>query len=70
MERDLFTFSNQKRVVDYIAFKFQDLELQPTKVSHYLSNLRFNVYKESGKLVKTNNEPILVKKINIKLHLL
>ena len=52
MKPSILTFHNQKLVVDYITFKFQELQTQPTKISHYLFHLGFNVYKKSGKLAK------------------
>ena len=62
MKPSILTFHNQKLVVDYITFKFQELQTQPTKISHYLFHLGFNVYKKSGKLAKPIEELILFKK--------
>ena len=64
MKPSILTFHNQKLVVDYITFKFQELQTQPTKISHYLFHLGFNVYKKSGKLAKPIEESILFKKKN------
>ena len=61
MKENKLTFQSQNLIVDYITFKFQDLDnLHQTKIANYLFKLGFNSYKESGKLAKPIKEPILV----------
>jgi hypothetical protein len=44
------TFQSENLVVDYISFKFQDLEyFTKTKIANYLFKIGFNSYQESGK---------------------
>jgi hypothetical protein len=65
MNQNKFTFQSQNLIVDYITFKFQDLDnLHQTKIANYLFKLGFNSYKESGKLAKPIKEPILVNSKN------
>ena len=55
------SFESEKLVVDYITFKFQDLEdSTKTKIANYLFKIGFNCYQESGKLAKPIKEPIQV----------
>lgn len=60
MNQNKLTFDNQKLVVDYITFKFQNLQSQQTEIANYLFNLGFNVYQESGKLTKPMRKEILI----------
>ena len=61
MKENKLTFQSQNLIVDYITFKFQDLDnLHQTKIANYLFKLRFNSHQESGKLAKLIKEPILV----------
>ena len=56
-----FSFKSENLVVDYITFKFQDLDnLHQTRIAKYLFQLGFNSYKESGKLAEPIKEPIFV----------
>jgi hypothetical protein len=65
MKQNKFTFQSQNIVVDYITFKFQDLDnLHQTKIANYLFQLGFNSYKESGKLAEPIKEPIFVHSTN------
>ena len=65
MKENKLTFQSQNLIVDYITFKFQDLDnLHQTKIANYLFKLGFNSYKESGKLAKPIKEPILVNSKN------
>ena len=61
MKENKLTFQSQNLIVDYITFKFQDLDnLHQTRIAKYLFQLGFNSYQESGKLAKPIKEPILV----------
>lgn len=58
-------FQTENLVVDYISFKFQDLEdSTKTKIANYLFKIGFNSYQESGKLAKPIKEPIFVNSKN------
>ena len=47
------SFKNQKITVDWIGFKFQNLDrFGQTKLAKYLFKIGFNSYQESGKLAK------------------
>ncbi len=59
MNQRKLTFDFQNLVVDYITFKFQDLDSETkTQIVDHLSNLEFNSYQESAKLSKPIQEPI------------
>jgi len=61
MTQNKFSFESENLVVDYITFKFQDLEdSTKTKIANYLFKIGFNSYQESGKLAKPIKEPIQV----------
>lgn len=60
MNQNKLTFDNQKLVVDYITFKFQNLQSQQTEIANYLFNLGFNIYQESGKLSQPMRKEILM----------
>ena len=65
MNQNKLTFQSENLVVDYISFKFQDLEdFTKTKIANYLFKIGFNSYQESGKLTKPIKEPILVNSKN------
>ena len=65
MNQNKLTFQSENLVVDYISFKFQDLEdCTKTKIADYLFKIGFNSYQESGKLTKPIKEPILVNSKN------
>jgi hypothetical protein len=68
MKQNKLTFGSENLVVEYITFKFQDLEdSTKTKKANHLFKIGFNFYKESGKLAKPIKEPILlILKINLK----
>ena len=56
MKQNKLTFQSQNLVVDYITFKFQDLDnLHQTRIAKYLFQLGFNSSKESGKLAEPIN---------------
>jgi hypothetical protein len=66
MKQNKLTFESENLVVDYITFKFQDLEdSTKTKIANYFFKIGFNSYQESGKLAKPIKEPILVNSKNI-----
>jgi hypothetical protein len=55
------TFKDEKLTVDWVGFKFQNLDnFAQTKLSKYFLNIGFNSYRESGKLAKPVKEPIFV----------
>jgi ribosomal protein S24E len=61
MTQNELSFESENLVVDYITFKFQDLDnLHQTRIANYLLKLGFNSYKQSGKLAKPIKESILV----------
>ena len=65
MKQNNLTFQSQNLIVDYITFKFQDLDnLNQTRIAKYLFQLGFNSSQESGKLTKPIKEPILVNSKN------
>ena len=65
MNQNKLTFQFDNLVVDYISFKFQDLEdCTKTKIADYLFKIGFNSYQESGKLTKPIKEHILVNSKN------
>lgn len=61
INKNKFTFESQNLVVDWISFKFQDLD-NPTiiNIANYLFNIGFNSYQQSGKLAKPIKESIQV----------
>lgn len=61
MNQNQFSFQSQHLDVDWISFKFQDLEeIRERKMTTYLLKLGFNSYHQSGKLVKPVKESIQV----------
>jgi hypothetical protein len=47
------SFQSHNLVVDYISFKFQELDnYRHTKIANYLFKIGFNSYQESGRLAK------------------
>ena len=59
MNQNKFTFQSQNLIVDYITFKFQDLDnLQQTIITKYLLKLGFNSYQQSGKLAQPIKESL------------
>ena len=53
------TFKSENLVVDYITFKFQDLDnLHQTKITNYLFKLGFHSYQQSGKLTQPIKESL------------
>ena len=61
MTQNNFTFESQNLVVDWISFKFQDLQnSKKQEIINYLFEFGFNSYQESGKLTKPIQEPILI----------
>ena len=53
------SFQSHNLVVDYIFFKFQELDnYTQTKIANYLFKIGFNSYQESGRLAKPLKEPI------------
>ena len=63
--KETISFESENLIVDYITFKFQDLDnLHQTIIAKYLFQLGFNSYKESGKLAKPIKESILVSSKN------
>ena len=65
MSKNKLIFESENIVVDYLSFKFQDLEdCTKTKIADYLFKIGFNSYQESGKLTKPIKEPILVNSKN------
>ena len=66
MSKNKLTFESENIVVDYLSFKFQDLEnWKEKKLASYLLKLSFNCYKESGKLRKSIKTPIFMGLKNI-----
>ena len=58
---ELPNFQSQKLVVDYISFKFQELDnYTQTKIANYLFKIGFNSYQDSGRLAKPVKESIQV----------
>ena len=65
MNQNKLNFESENLIVDYITFKFQDLDnLHQTIIPKYLFQLGFNSYKESSKLAKPIKESILVSSKN------
>ena len=61
MKKNKLTFESEKLVVDWISFKFQNLEsTEQIKIANYLFRLGFNSYQESGRLAQPIKEPIQV----------
>lgn len=59
------TFKDQNLTVDWIGFKFQNLDnFHRTRIAKYLFQLGFNSYQESGKLAKPVKESIFVSSKN------
>ena len=53
MNKNKLSFESENLAVDYISFKFQDLEdWEEKELASYLLKLGFNCYKESRKLKK------------------
>jgi len=66
MKENNLSFVSENLVVDYISFKFQDLEdWKEKELASYLLKLGFNCYKESGKLRKPIKTPIFMGLKNI-----
>ncbi len=65
MNRNKLTFKDENITVDWIGFKFQNLDnFAQTKLAEYLFKIGFNSYQESGKLAKPTKESILVSSQN------
>ena len=65
MNRNKLTFKDENITVDWIGFKFQNLDnFAQTKLAEYLFKIGFNSYQESGKLAKPIKESILVNSKN------
>lgn len=65
MKQNKLTFQSEKLVVDWIGFKFQNLDnFAQTKLAKYLFEIGFNSYQESGKLAKPVKESIFVSSDN------
>ena len=65
MNRNKLTFKDENLTVDWIGFKFQNLDnFAQTKLAEYLFKIGFNSYQESGKLAKPIKEFILVSSKN------
>jgi hypothetical protein len=57
MKTNKLTFQSENLVVDWISFKFQDLDNRTMmEIANYLFKLGFNSYQESGKLAKPMKE--------------
>lgn len=53
MNQNKLTFQSEKLTVDWIGFKFQNLDrFGQTKLAKHLFKIGFNSYQESGKLAK------------------
>jgi hypothetical protein len=53
MNQNKFTFESQNLVVDWIFFKFQDLDNSTIiNITNYLEKIGFSSYQQSGKLAK------------------
>lgn len=60
-----FSFKKQELKVDWIGFKFQNLDsFEQAKLAKYLFKIGFNSFQESGKLAKPVKEAILVSSKN------
>ena len=65
MNQNKFTFKDTNITVDWIGFKFQNLDnFAQTKLAKYLFKIGFNSYQESGKLAKPVKESIFVSSKN------
>jgi len=65
MEQNKFTFKDTNITVDWIGFKFQNLDnFAQTKLAEYLFKIGFNSYQESEKLAKPVKESIFVSSKN------
>ena len=65
MKENKVTFQSDNLVVDYITFKFQDLDnLHQSRIANYLFQPGFNSYQQSGKLDKPIQESILINSKN------
>ena len=65
MNRNKLTFKDENITVDWIGFKFQNLDnFAQTKLAEYLFKIGFNSCQESGKLAKPIKESILVSSKN------
>ena len=65
MNQNKLTFKDENITVDWIGFKFQNLDnFAQTKLAEYLFKIGFNSYQESGKLAKPIKEFILVSSKN------
>lgn len=65
MNQNKLTFKDENITVDWIGFKFQNLDnFAQTKLAEYLFKIGFNSYQESGKLAKPIKESILVSSKN------
>ena len=53
-------FNSKHLVVDYISFKFQNLQFNQEKIANYLFSLGFNIYQKSGRSSQPIREAILV----------
>ena len=55
MNRNKLTFKDENITVDWIGFKFQNLDnFVCAKLAEYLFKISFNSYQESGKINQTN----------------
>ena len=65
MEQNKFTFKDTNLTVDWIGFKFQNLDnFAQTNLAEYLFKIGFNSYQESGKLAKPVKESIFLSSDN------
>jgi hypothetical protein len=65
MSKNKLSFKDTNLTVDWIGFKFQNLDnFAQTKLAEYLFKIGFNSYQESGKLAKPVKEPIFVSSEN------
>lgn len=66
MKENNLSFVSENLVMDYIPFKFQDLEdWKEKELASYLLKLGFNDYKDSGKLSNPIKTPIFIGLKNI-----
>jgi len=65
MNQNKIIFKDANLTVDWIGFKFQNLDnFARTKLAEYLFEIGFNSYQESGKLAKPVKESIFVSSKN------
>jgi hypothetical protein len=65
MTQNKLTYESENLVVDWISFKFQNLEsFNQENIAQYLFDIGLNSYQESGKLAKPVKEPIHVNHTN------